>query len=824
MTKNNQKKIPFKTKRTKKYIFYILIILTVFFSLLTRGAINSITLTEAAPTVLSNGLGYFLAGKAYPFTINVKDPLATGWGDINEVRLTIPSGTPAGASDIVVRAHTFVAGPSATGTVLSGNVSFSGGTPAVAGTFDDFTVTFTLLFQWNTPETAWHATSVLTASATTSNTLTDTKNISYGVVSSIIILNPAMDGEAADGMVNRLHGAFNATGGEIVYNIPGAAAADAVRTNADAGAGEINAATTLRVNPGNYNAGSDDGNEGNGFSASPSMVGLANSTVAYSVLVQAPMATAGGPVDTQNSLSLLVNEVEVLSVVFVNGGGIDSPPFTEYYRSTLIAGTQITVTAELLAGVGAMVGNTTVNIRDSENNDTFVVIPNGQKTATVNLTYPSVFVNPTENKTYYAYNVSGGAFGSVPGAGQNNNNRTLITQPGAGPPTDPNIYWDNGDPPGINTGDFTSYSGGDTSTSQSFTVNWNAVTAGGPEFDEDFYTYRIYFKKDTAPAWLMLDRNTGAAFASLGIIGTTSVTVTGLLPFTNYQYRLSAVDVFGNEVDCTPCGPFPNFGNQPEGVIATQPTSISLSVSDGVTQYENAGFDIDPDPVTVHPLRETAIRIRAVIVTSGNVPDEVNIIAADNSTDGATDYIMNLPPAQRYSIACVNTLPETWIGYIPTTNPLISSGTSVRMILEVKFGAGTTYVDHDSEIDPPPGDPTNLEWRFHIGTATTFTPWPVRVLNNVITSSNPKAYPSYYLTDDAFVTIRVYDIKGRSVVNLLENASRKGGQNIREQGWNGYNKARKKLGVGLYYIHIKAERISDRKTILNEFRKVVIRR
>jgi hypothetical protein len=107
---------------------------------------------------------------------------------------------------------------------------------------------------------------------------------------------------------------------------------------------------------------------------------------------------------------------------------------------------------------------------------------------------------------------------------------------------------------------------------------------------------------------------------------------------------------------------------------------------------------------------------------------------------------------------------------------------------------------------------------------TTFKPWPVRILNNVITKKNPVAYPSYYLSDDAYVTIRVFDIKGRQVATLLDNRYRRGGQNIKERGWRGDNKAQRKLGVGLYYIHIRAKRVSDGKVILNKFRKVVMAR
>ena len=160
-------------------------------------------------------------------------------------------------------------------------------------------------------------------------------------------------------------------------------------------------------------------------------------------------------------------------------------------------------------------------------------------------------------------------------------------------------------------------------------------------------------------------------------------------------------------------------------------------------------------------------------------------------------------------------------------------GNSLRFILETKKSGITAYADHDSDYDVTEdpnspffiaADPNDYEWTFNISKATTFTPWPTRILNNVITDRNPLAYPSFYLTDDAYVTIKAYDIKGRAMATLLDSAFRKGGQNIKEGGWGGTNRSGKKLGPGLYYLNIKAKRASDGRTILNENEKVVVAR
>ena len=172
--------------------------------------------------------------------------------------------------------------------------------------------------------------------------------------------------------------------------------------------------------------------------------------------------------------------------------------------------------------------------------------------------------------------------------------------------------------------------------------------------------------------------------------------------------------------------------------------------------------------------------------------------------------------------------PNQWNAYIPDTSPLIDVGKNTGFILELIRGGVKSYADHNSELEDPaiPATvtPNDYEWAFTISSAPKFTPWPTRILNNVITNKNPVAYPSFYLTDDAYVTIKAYDIKGRVVDTLLDKGFRNGGQNIKEGGWRGSNRSGKKLGPGLYYINIKARRASDGRVILNENEKVVVAR
>jgi hypothetical protein len=75
------------------------------------------------------------------------------------------------------------------------------------------------------------------------------------------------------------------------------------------------------------------------------------------------------------------------------------------------------------------------------------------------------------------------------------------------------------------------------------TLNWTPLAA-----DPVFYTYRIYYRPTGAAVWSVIDVNTSPpATNSLGIIGTGNYTLTTLQSITEYQYYLTAIDIYGNE-------------------------------------------------------------------------------------------------------------------------------------------------------------------------------------------------------------------------------------------------------------------------------------
>lgn len=796
-------------------IRYIGIVITVLAIVLapasvTRGTINFITLTLVNPgdnpTSLSNGSGYYLAGKTYSFQINVVDPDITGWAQLTDVRIIIPNTT-----NIVVSLN-----PSGTGvglpvTVVSGAVN---AVATVTGDYNNCTVIFEITFRWDTPESVW-ASRTMTASATSTNTRTTDRIVSYGVCSTVKIINFAQNGVAADAMVNPWHDAFNVTGA-VIYNVPGATIADRLNT---VDPGEITN-TTLYI----------DGNA-TGFSDAVMADDLSYTVTAqyidlnlvtklgnHSWSVQCSMATAGASEGSANTLVLNCDQVQVTAIAFLNGGGVDAP---NYYRSVNVPGTQVRVTARMQNGGGNVVGNTTVTVRnvtEGPAGDITVLIANGQGSGIGDVTNPTTVNGTTEVDTYRIQTVTGGAHGGDT-APNGQSDETRITQP-----ANPVIYWDDDDPPGPDSAPFTTGSS-PSPTAYSLTFSWQALTTAGPDFDGDFYTYRLYYKEQASPVWLIVDRNT-AGYAALGAIGAGTVTATipDLRPITNYDYYITAIDVFGNEVDV-----LNYFPSSPSGTAATIASTVEVSITDGIDSFDNSSFD-NP-AASARLLRKTAIRVSMFIVGAGDLPDSVNVIAAK---DGATDIVAAgagvingalKENTDYFRLSSIKTGPNQWNAYIPDTNTtLINVGTDVRFILELVKGGVPTYLDHDSEFEAAPGDPSNHEWTFRINSAPTFTPWPTRVLNNVLTEENPICYPSYYLTDDAYVSIKAYDIKGRPIATLLDNVYRKGGQNIKEGGWRGNNRSNKKLGVGLYYLHFKATRASDGQVILNSFKKVVMAR
>ncbi|MFC1669785.1 fibronectin type III domain-containing protein [Spirochaetota bacterium] len=786
-----------------KIIFFTLFII-ITLSAYSHAAVTSVTLTPATPNTLSNGKAYYLAGVTYTFRVQATDPTAVSKADWSQIRLNfrdVPAATVRQSCDISLVTDSATV---QTGVVVE-NV-----TDNTAGPYTNIDYTITVTFRWDCADFNSAPNNQIEAVVSGAGSLTDTKTINYGVCASIQVLNFTQDGVASDGRVNPWHQAF-VVSGRIVYFVTDESITDRVY-----GIDSTEMTTALGSNllldgaPTAFYDNSYGAADYCSYNIPAEYMGLTLGNRIWRISV--PMSTPGGPEVSQNSLTINTDRIDVDSITFYNGGGINSP----YYRSTNIPGTRIQIEATLQNGGGSIVGNTYFVVTDGDNNYT-VQINDGQTTGNVLIDpLPNITQVPngtTSPITYQVVRIYGGAYdGNVNGSvGQYS--PAQIVQPAI-----QTIYWDNNDWPG--SGDpFTSW-GGKSSTVGTMTLGWGELNTTGPDYDGDFDSYLIYYRKKGDTPWLIIDKDVNA---SLGDISTNSYTITGLFPLTEYEYYIKASDIFGNIV--------PDANAVCEGAPGsdynstnTSASSISVTISDGVTQYPNSAFDSNGTAAT-RPLRQTAIRVSLEIITAGESPSAINLILADDSN--ATDLENNgtltgTEGVDYYRISCSKTGPNTYRAFIPETHALIAIGSNIRFIVELVKGGGTTYSDHDSEDEDPPGNPNDKEWTFAISTPTNFRPWPVRILNNVITRKNPAAYPSYYLNADAYVTIRVFDIKGRPVATIIEKALRKGGQNVREQGWRGINKYRRKLGVGLYYIHIKAKRASDNRVILNKFKKVVV--
>jgi len=828
----------------KKIIVIVFLCITSIITAPAWADITSVTVTPATPTALSNGNSYYLAGRQYTFIVQASDPLASVQTDWDYLDLFIENG----ANSTSVRVD--IDGGN-TATVTSGDSSIVPGVINSSTGYSNITYTINLTFAWDTDEFAASPVSAVRAVVREINGApsigTDTKTFNFGVCSSIRVANFAQNqngvgvvpGVAADGYINPWHSSFRVTG-TIVYNVTGASIADRLDLIDN---GEITSTTLYTDGATTYLGGDpgwreDDAMADNCSYTVPAGNGtlvLGNRTWTIRVTMTTPGFPALGEISA-NSLTVNCDRIRIDTIAFINGGGTNSP----YYRSVNVPGTQIQISASRqsgAAGVLAMIGNTTITVRNLTNTQDFtLLIADGAFTGVGNVPNPSVLPGngATDPRTYQVISITGSAF---------DNEQNILVNPGSITQTPPNpvILWDRNDPPGNNGAPsagqtpFTDEpSFGYTVTATSFTLNWQPVTAlpNDPPYDADFYTYRIYYKLSSSSTWIIVDRGTPnygpAQIYDLSNPATTTATIPGLQPLTNYDYFMTAVDVFGQEVE----HPIPNtlsnsdalYDGAPSpigyGQLTTNPTSIEASVTDGITNYTFAQFSASINAST-RPLRKSSLRVTIVIISAGDQPDSVNLIVAQD--DGAGN---GLPAGPLYplsgaplyeKISCAKSAPNTWQGYIPSTNQFLTEGNYCRFIIESIRNSVPTYSDVTNN-----GDANDHEYNFLVQTPTTFTPWPTRVLNNVITDKHPLCYPSYYLSDDAYVTIKAYDVKGRPVATLLDNGFRKGGQNIKEGGWSGENKARRKLGVGLYYLRFEAKRARDGKMILNQTEKVVI--
>ena len=824
-----------------KIIRNLVIITAILYSAIPVMAdITSVTASLLdSPTSLSDGRAYFLAGVPYRIRVQavaLDNTVAADWDSI--VIQFREIAVPQLVITYEIDTGSFLATPF--------EVSVADNNSPANYSNIDYTITFTphwdlsaaQEFDWNAANTI---NVIVTEVAGSPATLNDTITLPYGMCSSIQVLNFQADGDAADNRINPYHNAFNVTG-SIAYFVDGR---NITNTVYSIDTTEIVSASLLLDTPA-ITVGSDiDMSDGMSINVSGGTVTTRGDRYWRArVTMNTPLLTI-----TEDTVNLAANrlnfncdEVRVTGISFVNGGGVGpsgAPP--RYYRSVNFPGTQIVIQAEMFDGGTSVIGNTTFtiqNVTDATTLTSTVQINDGDPSGSAVVDpIPTITLNATELKVYRVLSISSDAYGV-----QNLLPVNQITQP-----ANPGIYWDNEDPPGNNeTGgasaetQFTTF-GGATASATSVLFEWTPVSSlADPPFDDDFYTYRIYYKERNDSTWILVDRSTagfGSGTYDLSLGTTGEALITGLTPLTEYHYYITAVDVFGNEVETGNSGDNDSIYSladrvtgQSYGSFITTPFGITVSINDGIQTWSDTDFNTGgPD---TRPLRDTAVYVRIVIASAVGQPDSVNLILASGDTVTAPDLVLSgsLNGAADYDrIAFQKIGSDEWLATIPNTNRFMGFGNQLRFILEIIKDGVASYTDHDADYDtseqpPNPADPNDLEWTFEVSTQVAVTPWPTRILNNVIDKKHPIAYPAYYLTHDAKVTIKVYDVKGRPVATLLDKAYRKGGQNIKENGWAGINKARRKLGVGLYYIHIHAVMVGSKKVILNEFKKVVIAR
>ncbi len=530
--------------------------------------------------------------------------------------------------------------------------------------------------------------------------------------------------------------------------------------------------------------------------------------------------------------------VRVTDIQFRYGGGKGPTDFGDnhadyYYRAYGKPGTVCAVTAEMNTdGIWQpMYGDVTLTLRytNGTHTGTFpVVVHNGSNTGSAPVPYSQssgfsaswLADGTTSQWTYTVIDADGTFCRDVDPVSSSDS---------------ASILWDRNDPPSdANFPPAEQQLVGLDLTATTVRLFWppvNTATTVSGRNNSDFYEYRVKFRQYTEDGTLPWRTWGGSKDPSLRGIsnnpadppdndpslhyseGRKYTTLPNLKIFTQYEFYIEAVDVFGN---VTP-PPDPLF------TFTTQPFSITVEITDGINSYSDFTDLSSPENRSV---RETNIKLRMQIVSSDTPPDFVRVwyTAESDATDivsqNQTPNTGAFPENTLFSVEAKAESANRWVAYLSSDSEAVSTGNTVRFVVETQTGGVPVFADYDiSDLDP-----NDDEWTFTVDSSPGTRPWPVRILNNVITDRNPRAYPSYYLTDDAYVTIRVYDIKGRQVSSILEKGFRRGGINIKENGWRGINKSGYKLGVGLYYIRIKARRASDGKIILDATKKVVMAR
>jgi hypothetical protein len=776
----------------------VFLVITVLVSTqLLNATVDTVTVTSITPASVIGGVNYYLAGQSYTFRVQATSSTNTLKSDWNSIKLDIDS-TNALIDTITISVDTD------TPTASTG-LNFIGLMDNSFYATGNLDYNITVMFLWTATEIGNAARSVRATVtddiAPAPNSLTNTSlAANFGICASIQVMNFVQTGAAGDGKITPKHDAFNVTG-VLVYNVATATPLDTIPAGNIASVSLLrNAVVTALVNGGvlpsvsfpvpiNY--------------FNPGFPGLGTYTWQVRAVMQA--AVGGGNEDSSNTIFIRTDRVQITDVRFFPTVSVDLSP--NYWKSTNVPGATIRVYAQMerLPTSGNVEGNTVVRIRynyGAGNIDTDVTILSGAAFGDAAITYPVIGAGTSllpgaYTTNYTAVEIIGGPYDEPAPYGQHTSGDiTGVIR---------NVTWNNANPPRNNAiGSIFTGAGAHTTTASSLTLLWTALTTVGG-VNGDFYSYKVYVKKSSDAIWNVIDRTTDA---TLGVIGTVTATVIGLVPFTNYDYQLSAVNVFGNETLLADMikGPPP---------LLTKPISIAVILSDGITQYPDSSFPAVANPPVNRSLRNTAIKITLDIITAGAIPDQVNLHLGNALITPAGA----LPVIAANRISCTKTAPNRYVAYIPTTHPFNIVGGEIWFVAELVYGGVSTFVDHDGGANY-----IDYEWNFLIASAPTFTPWPTRILNNVMDANNPICYPAYYLTDDAYVTISVFDLKGRPVVTLLDNQLRKGGQNIKEGGWDGANKAARKIGVGIYYVRFYATRAADGKVILNEFKKVVMAR
>ena len=290
------------------------------------------------------------------------------------------------------------------------------------------------------------------------------------------------------------------------------------------------------------------------------------------------------------------------------------------------------------------------------------------------------------------------------------------------------------------------------------------------------------------------DSNITLSVDSLDIIDVDSEIFTlAILPGDNYTYDELVVS------------PEPNY----YGTLI-----VSITVSDGDSVSTPFNLNIVVVPVNDTPLPFdllTPANGTEVVITLLDIMSNTNLeVSWSSSFDADEDEITYSLKLGAFGIDTVLvSTPDTShsISYELLTAILDSLGTSQGQLFWTVFVTdGIDTINANSQFS------LNVNADNVLGIDELLIPDVYALHQNYPNPFNPTTTLKYDLPENAYVTLKIYDIMGREVIALFSNGYQEAG--YRSIQWNGLNQYGKPVGSGMYFYMIKTTNFTQTRKMI----------